>query len=155
LRILRTQGWGKPQHLILPILALAPPPVAVFARYMRASLISVLGEEYVRTGYAKGGTSWRIVLRHGLRNGLIPVMTVAGPEFAFLMMGTTWVESWFNIPGLGRVITSSGRSNPSMLVLATAFLGLLVMVMNLFVDIGYAILDPRIRVGFALGKTEI
>jgi peptide/nickel transport system permease protein len=112
-------------------------------------------EEYIRTAYAKGGTPWKIVLRHGLRNGVIPLMTVAGPEFAFLMMGTVWVEGWFNIPGLGRVLASAGRQNPSMLVLATASLGLLIMTVNLLVDIGYAILDPRIRVGYAAKKPVI
>jgi peptide/nickel transport system permease protein len=135
--------------MVLPVMALAPGPVGLFARYTRISMIQVLQSDFVRTGYAKGGAHWQVVLRHALRNGLVPVMTVAGPEFAFLMMGTVWVESWFNIPGLGRELTTASRSDPSTLFLSTAFLGLSIMTANLIVDIGYAVLDPRIGAGYA------
>ena len=116
---------------------------------MRNSLIGVLREDYVRTGYAKGGTTQRVVWRHALRNSLIPLITVAGPQFAFLMVGSVWIETMFNIPGLGKLFASAAPTRDYPLVIAsTGFFALLIMTMNLLVDIGYAFLDPRIRAGY-------
>jgi peptide/nickel transport system permease protein len=152
-RWIPTSGWGKPVHLIMPVLSLALGPIAGYARYMRSALVAALKEDYVRTAYAKGGTHWRVLFGHAFRNSLIPLITVAGPTFAFLMSGAVWIEVLFNIPGLGRIFASAAPTRDFPLVLAsTFFFGIFIMFVNLMVDIAYAILDPRIRVGYASGR---
>jgi len=154
LRVLPTSGWGQPAQLVMPVLALGLGPIAGYARYMRNSLIGVLREDYVRTGYAKGGTTRRVIMRHALRNSMIPLITVAGPQFAFMMNGTVWIETMFNIPGLGKLFASAAPTRDYPLVIAsTGFFAILIMIMNLLVDIGYAFLDPRIRAGYATGRS--
>jgi len=153
LGIVPTVGWGEPRHLVLPVLSLAIGPIAGFARYMRNSLIHVLTEDYVRTAYAKGGTARMVVLRHALRNSLIPLITVAGPQFAFLMVGSVWIETMCNIPGLAQLFSAAAPTRDYPLVIAaTGFFAVLVMAMNLLVDIGYAFLDPRIKAGYAASR---
>lgn len=148
-KVLPTSGWGQPKQMILPVLSLALGPIAGFARFMRSSLIGVLREDYIRTGYAKGGSTRQIILHHALRNSLIPLVTVAGPHFAFLMVGSVWIESMFNIPGLGSLFATAAPTRDYPLVIASsAFFALLIMVINLLVDLGYTLLDPRIRAGY-------
>jgi len=149
LHLLPTSGWGSPKTLVLPVLSLALGPISGFARYMRNSLIGVLREDYIRTGYAKGGSTWQVIFSHAFRNSLIPLVTVAGPQFAFLMVGTVWIESMFNIPGLGSLFGSAAQVRDYPLVIASsAFFALLIMVINLLVDISYMYLDPRIRAAY-------
>ena len=152
-RALPTSGWGTLEQAVMPVLALTLGPIAGFARYMRNSLISVLQEDYVRTAYAKGGTTRKVILRHALRNSLIPLITVAGPQFAFLMVGSVWIESMFNIPGMGKLFAQAAPTRDYPLVIAsTGFFALLIMLMNLLVDIGYGFLDPRIRTGYSASR---
>jgi peptide/nickel transport system permease protein len=147
---LPTSGWDDPRSLVLPVFSLALGPIAGFARYMRNSLIGVLREDYIRTGYAKGGSTWQVIFSHAFRNSLIPLITVAGPQFAFLMVGTVWIESMFNIPGLGSLFATAAPMRDYPLIIASsAFFALLIMVINLLVDVSYAYLDPRIRAGYA------
>lgn len=143
---LPTGGWGHPQQMILPVLALAFTPAAYLARITRASVLEVRQQDYVRTARAKGVGQRLLILRHILRNGLIPVVTVIGPIFAGLFAGSFIVESIFSIPGTGRLFVEAidGRDYP-LIMGTTLFYAFIIVVMNLLVDILYAVIDPRIH----------
>ncbi len=132
--------------LVLPTVALAAPLTAVLLRYVRASLLEVLGQDYIRTARSKGLREAVVVGRHALRNALIPVVTVVGIQFGYLLGGTVVIEEIFGIPGMGRLVLYAiyQRDYPVVqaVVLLAAFLFVLV---NLVVDVLYAVLDPRIR----------
>jgi len=153
LHLLPSSGWDGPVNMIMPVLALALGPIAVLARYVRSSMLETLREEYVTAALAKGGPYRTVVVRHALRNSLIPLVTVVGPLLAGLMTGTVFVETLFRIPGLGLYFTNAAASRDMPLLMGTAlFFALILMVMNLLVDLVYTILDPRIRTqGKALG----
>jgi peptide/nickel transport system permease protein len=133
-------------HLILPVIALGLAEMGLVARIVRASMLEVLGQDYIRSARAKGLTSWRIYRRHALRNAMLPVVTIIGLEFGLLLSGTVLVESIFAWPGLGRfmaeAITSSDY-NAIMGVTIVVTLGYVLI--NLVVDLAYAYLDPRVR----------
>jgi peptide/nickel transport system permease protein len=133
-------------HLILPAVALATIPLALIARMTRSSLLEVLGQDYIRTARAKGVIERRVVLRHGLRNAILPVVTVIGLTLGALLSGAVLTETIFGLTGIGKTITDSitGRDYPVIqaITLVTAILYLTV---NLVVDVSYAFLDPRIR----------
>ncbi len=149
LQWLPTSGWGSWEHVVLPVLAMMFQPVASIARYVRASLAKELNEDYVRTVFAKGGDRNQAIFRHALRNSLIPLLTISGPQFAFLMVSTAFIETVFNIPGLGKLfVAAAGTRDYPMIITSTLFFGFLIMVMNLLVDIGYALIDPRIRASY-------
>jgi peptide/nickel transport system permease protein len=143
---LPTSGWDGPRYMVLPAITLALGPISGIARYMRSSLIEILDRDYIRTAYAKGGTERKVILGHALKNSLIPIVTVLGPQMAFLLVGTVWIEVLFRIPGMGQLFVNAAtqRDNP-LLITSTFILALTVMVMNLIVDIIYAVLDPRIK----------
>ncbi|MFQ3567456.1 MAG: ABC transporter permease [Aggregatilineales bacterium] len=145
-RILPVTGWGTPQHVILPALALGFANSALIARLTRASLLQVLNEDYIRTARAKGLSERMVVLRHAVKNGMIPVVTVLGPLFAILVTGTFVVETVFGIPGLGRYFVNSitGRDYPVIMGTVLLFATFLVLA-NMVVDLIYAWIDPRIR----------
>lgn len=146
LGIFESSGWGEPQHLVLPVLALALAPAALLARYVRSSMLETLNEEYVTAAYAKGGPSRIVIVRHVLRNSLIPLVTILGPLLAGLMTGTVFVETIFRVPGLGKYFVDAARLRDMPLLMGTALLfALIIMVMNLVVDLLYRVLDPRIR----------
>jgi len=139
-------GWGSPQQAVMPVLALSAWPAAYIARVTRASMLDVLGQEYVRTARAKGLRERAVVLRHMLRNALIPVLTVIGPMAAVLVTGSFIVEHLFAIPGIGRTFVNSiGERDYGVIMGATLFYAFVVAVANLAVDVLYAVLDPRIR----------
>jgi peptide/nickel transport system permease protein len=139
--------------MIMPVLALALGPVAVLARYVRSSMLETLREEYVTAAFAKGGPYSTVVIRHALRNSLIPLVTVVGPLLAGLMTGTVFVETLFRIPGLGLYFTQAAASRDMPLLMGTTlFFALILMVVNLIVDLIYGALDPRIRVEAARGR---
>ena len=143
---LPSSGWDGPANLIMPVLALALGPAAVLARYVRASMLETLREEYVTAALAKGGPYRTVVIRHALRNSLIPLVTVVGPLLASLMTGTVFVETLFRIPGLGLYFATAAASRDMPLLMGTAlFFALILMVVNLLVDLIYSLLDPRIR----------
>lgn len=142
-------GWDTPgawRYLLLPAAALALPRGAYLARLVRGSVADVLSEDYIRTAAAKGVAGWKVVGVHALRNALIPVVTGAGLTFARLLAGAMVVENVFGLPGLGRlaVVATGERDLPLLASLAFAVAALLVLV-NLAVDLSYALLDPRIR----------
>ena len=141
-----SSGWATPQHIVLPVLALALGPAAVLARYVRSSMLETLREEYVTAAMAKGGPEMLVIIRHALRNSLIPLVTVVGPLLAGLMTGTIFVEALFRIPGLGYYAATAAASRDMPLLMGTVmFFAVIVMVMNLLVDLIYGVLDPRIR----------
>ncbi len=139
-------GWGSPQQAIMPVLALSALPTAFIARVTRASMLDVLGEDYIRTARAKGLAAHTIVVRHMLRNAMIPVLTVIGPLAAVLVTGSFIVEQLFAIPGVGHTFVESIRGRDYGVIMGTTLLYTFVIVMiNLAVDVMYALIDPRIR----------
>ncbi|NED97882.1 ABC transporter permease [Phytoactinopolyspora alkaliphila] len=143
---LPVRGWNGPEYMIIPVVALAVQPTAMLARYVRSSMLEALRDEYVVAALAKGGTKRVVLVRHVLRNSLIPLVTVVGPIFAALATGTVFVEVLLGIPGLGRLFTLAARTRDMPLLMGTTlFFALVLMVMNLIVDLAYGLLDPRIR----------
>ena len=134
------------RQILLPVLALGFLPAAFIARVTRAAMIEVLRQDYVRTARAKGLKPSVVVLRHAFRNALIPVLTVAGPIFAGLIVGSFIVERAFAIPGLGRSFVESAINRDYGVIMGTTmFFTLVITLMNLIVDMTYAVADPRIR----------
>ena len=149
LRWLPVQGWHGlfSVSAIIPVLALALEPLAVFARFTRSSALEVLGSDFIRTSRARGLRERTVVLRHVMKNALIPVLTVGGLEFAGLIGGSFFVETIANIPGLGRatVVALIGRDFP--VIMATVLIAALaIVVVNLVVDLIYLVVDPRVEV---------
>ncbi|KAG0774844.1 hypothetical protein G6F22_013749 [Rhizopus arrhizus] len=143
---LPTVGASSWKHYILPSLTLGAAVAAVMARFTRASFVEVIQEDFVRTARAKGLTERRVVIKHALRNALIPVVTMMGLQFGFLLGGSIVVETVFNWPGLGTLAFDaiSGRDYPVLQGTVTVLATVIVLV-NLIVDIAYGIVDPRIR----------
>ncbi len=136
------------RHLLLPAIALGTIPMAMIARITRSSMLEVMGSDYIRTARAKGLDNEKVVMRHGLRNALIPIMTMVGLEFGYLLGGAVLTETVFSWPGMGTYIIDS-ISNRDYMAIQGAVLVLAVMfvLVNLAVDILYAFVDPRIRYG--------
>ncbi|MAY48218.1 MAG: peptide ABC transporter [Rhodobacteraceae bacterium] len=144
-------GWDKGiltglHALTLPAIALALPQGAILARVMRSALIDVLGEDFVRTARAKGLSRRQALWRHALRNALIPVLTIIGMQFSFLVAGTIIIEQVFYLPGLGRLIFQSITARDLIVVESVVMLVVMaVIVINFLVDMAYAAVDPRLR----------
>ena len=146
LYILPPARWGGISNIVLPVITLAAIYVAYIARLTRAGMLEVLRSDYIRTARAKGLSETKILLKHAIRGGLIPVVSFTGPALAALLAGTVVVEKVFAIPGLGNIFIQSVLNRDEPLILGiVAFLSILVMIFNLLVDISYAFLDPRIR----------
>jgi len=142
-----TQGfWPFFQRLILPTLTLSVIFIALIARITRASVLEILGEDYIRTAYAKGVAERRLLIRHALANAAVPIVTVIGISVALLIGGVVVTESVFNLPGLGRLTVEAvlARDYPIIQGLILIFSGVYVL-LNLLIDIVYTLLDPRIR----------
>lgn len=138
-------GAGTPAHIILPALTLAAGSTSIIARMTRSSLLEVLGRDYMRTAVAKGLGPRAVLLLHGLRNALIPTVTVIGLEFGFILGGSVLVETVFSYPGIGQLMISAISTRDFPLVQgAVIFVAIMFIVVNLLTDIIYAILDPRI-----------
>ena len=141
-------GGGDLPHLIMPALALGTIAAAIIARLTRSSMLEVLGQDYVRTARAKGLGAWGVVARHALRNALIPVVTVFGLQFGNLLAGAVIVETVFSRPGLGRLIVGGILAKDFPLVQGTVlFVAAAYVLINVVVDVAYAYVDPRIRIG--------
>jgi oligopeptide transport system permease protein len=146
LHLLPTGGWGTIEHVIMPAFALAALPAAYIARVTRASMLDVLRQDYIRTARAKGLAEFVVLVRHTLRNAMIPVMTVLGPELAFLITGSVVIESIFSIPGTGRLFVQGVAQRDYGLIMGTTlFYAFVIAVANYVVDILYGVVDPRIR----------
>jgi len=138
--------WAGLHALTLPAIALALPQAAILARVMRSSLLDVLGEDYMRTARAKGLTARQALWRHGLRNALIPVLTIIGLQFSFLLAGSIIIEQVFYLPGLGRLVFQSISARDLIVVESVVMLLVFSVIMvNFLVDLAYAAVDPRLR----------
>lgn len=147
LKLLPVAQWNGFKYTILPSFALGLSTLALLARLMRASMLEVTGQDYIKTAKAKGLPMWKIILRYELRNAILPVVTVLGPTIAILVTGTFVIEHIFAIPGLGRHYVMGIQNLDYTLVLGlTIFFGSFVVLMNFLVDIIYGLVDPRIRV---------
>jgi ABC-type dipeptide/oligopeptide/nickel transport system permease component len=136
------------RHLALPVLVLAFFKVAVWSRYTRASMLEVMRQDYIRTARAKGLQERVVVLRHMLRNALIPVITILGPALATLVTGSFIIEQMLGFPGSGRAFVLSIQQRDYSMIMGTVLLyAVLIAVANLSVDLVYGFLDPRIKVG--------
>ncbi len=146
-------GWDEGffagmKALTLPAIALALPQASILARVMRSSLLDTLDEDYIRTARAKGLTRRQSLWRHALRNALIPVLTIIGLQFSFLLAGAIIIENVFFLPGLGRLVFQ-GITQRDLIVVKSVVMLLVfaVIVVTFLVDIAYAIADPRLRSG--------
>jgi oligopeptide transport system permease protein len=141
-----TGGWKGPEYWVLPTIALAGFPIAVIARYTRASMLEVTRKDYIRTAHSKGLRNNSVVTRHMIRNALIPVVTILGPTLAFLVTGSFIIERVFNIPGMGQFyLTAISTRDYSLLMAMTMLYAFAVAFLNVVVDILYAYIDPRNR----------
>jgi len=138
-------GRGSWQHLLLPALTLGLPYVATFSRLARSTMMDVLQEDYVRTAYAKGVPSYKVVIKHALSNAAIPLVTVFGVDFGRLLGGAVIVETVFAWPGMGRYLIDAIMARDIYVVQGTVLVfAALVVIINLLVDLVYGVLDPRI-----------
>jgi peptide/nickel transport system permease protein len=141
-------GGGDLPHLVMPAVALGMIAAAIIARLTRSSMLEVLGQDYVRTARAKGLGGASVIVRHALRNALIPVVTVFGLQFGNLLAGAVIVETVFSRPGLGRLIVGGILAKDFPLVQGTVlFVAAAYVLINVVVDVAYAYVDPRIRIG--------
>lgn len=144
--------WQDPgqnlRQMAFPTLALALSLVAVVMRMTRSAMLEVLGQDYIQTARAKGAGEWAVVLRHALQNALIPVVTVVGVQFGYLLGGSVVVEQIFGLPGLGFMLLNGIYQRDYPIVQGTVvFVALFFILVNLAVDLLYGLLDPRIRYG--------
>lgn len=149
LKWLPVAGAGSFRHFILPAIMLAASRVAGQIRLTRSSMLDVLGQDYVRTAYAKGCSKFRAVTYHALRNGLLPVITGIGNQVGGLVAGAVTVETIFAIPGVGSMLVNAVRSSDIPEVMGPIiFISLLVCIVNLLVDFLYAVVDPRVKLQY-------
>ncbi|MFK5981016.1 MAG: ABC transporter permease [Rhizobiaceae bacterium] len=138
--------WPACQALLLPAIALALPQAAILARVTRSALIESMGEDYIRTARAKGLTRSQTLWSHALRNAMIPVVTIMGLQFAFLLAGTIIIENVFYLPGLGRLVFQAITQRDLIVVESVVIILVAsVIIINFLVDITYAWIDPRLR----------
>jgi len=144
--LLPAYGTGTWRHLVLPAVTLAAAPLAQNARLIRAGMLEVLQQDYVRTARAKGVSEGLVLYRHALRNTAIPFITVSGLSLGFMLSGTIIVETVFSWPGLGRLIVQAVPGRDFPVIQAGVFVfALIFVVLNVLVDLLYAVVDPRVR----------
>ncbi|RYM01768.1 ABC transporter permease [Sporolactobacillus sp. THM7-7] len=147
LRLFPVAGWNDPWNHVLPVISLAIGVTAEVARFMRTEMVEVLSQDYIVTAEAKGLASSAIVMKHGIRNALIPIVTVLGPLTAAVVTGSLVIENIFTIPGIGTQFVESVVTNDYPMIMATTevYAGLYIVTIFI-VDILYGVIDPRIRV---------
>src|SRR6201994_4186223 len=140
-------GGGPPRKAPpLPALALATPQAAILARVLRGALIETLSEDYIRTARAKGAGELRVLIRHALPNALVPVLTILGMQFSFLLAGGVIIENVFFLPGLGRLVFQAITQRDLIVVQSVVvILVFAVVLVNFLVEIGYSLLNPQLR----------
>jgi peptide/nickel transport system permease protein len=138
--------WQSTKQVIMPVIALSVPNIAIVARQTRSSMLETIHQDYIRTAFSKGLAQNVVFYKHALRNALIPVVTLLGVTVAFLIGGEVLVETVFNIPGVGRLLVRAALDNDYLIVQGIVLIvGVIVVFTNLFVDITYGWIDPRIR----------
>lgn len=138
--------WLSTKQIIMPVICLALFPIAGSARQTRSSMLEVMHQDFIRTAWSKGLSERIIIIRHGLKNGLIPIVTLAGMGIPMIIGGAMFIETVFNIPGIGRLAVNSVINQDYPYVQAvTLIVAIIVVLVNLIVDIAYGWLDPRIR----------
>lgn len=146
LKWLPSSGFNTFQQMILPALTIGTSTAAVITRMTRSSMLEVIRQDYIRTARAKGQKESKIITRHALGNAMIPIVTVIGLQFGYLLGGAVLTESIFGIPGVGRLMVDAIKQKDYPVVQGgVLFIAVTFSVVNLFIDILYAYLDPRIR----------
>lgn len=141
-------GVKAPIYFVLPVIALGTRYAASIARVTRTSLLEVLNQDYMRTAKAKGLRKWAVILKHGFRNALIPIITIAGTQLGEIFTGSILIESIFSMPGLGKLLLDAINARDLPLIQGgVMYIAFLCVAMYLLVDILYAVVDPRIRLG--------
>lgn len=141
------------EYTILPSIALGLTTMAMVSRVMRSSMLEVVGQDYIKTARSKGISKLRIVAKHQVRNAIIPIITIMGPNVAAILTGTFVIESVFAIPGMGKYYVESVNANDYTMILGmTIFYGAFLIIASTVVDILYGVVDPRIRVGGKAGS---
>lgn len=139
-------GWGTWRHSLLPSFAMALMPLATMARLMRSSMLEVLGQDYIKTARSKGIAKSAVILKHAVRNAILPVVSILGTTISNLLVGSFVIEKIFGIPGLGRFFVQSINNRDYTLIMGTTiFYAAILIVMLLIVDIAYMLIDPRIK----------
>ncbi|MGY0691237.1 ABC transporter permease [Virgibacillus sp. FSP13] len=138
--------WSSPAHMVLPVIALATGPMAIIARLTRSTMLEVLTQDYIKMARAKGLTPWKIVVKHALKNALMPVVTILGTLLAGILTGTFVIEKIFAIPGMGKYFVESINQRDYPVIMGTTvFYSAFLIFMLFLVDIAYGLLDPRIK----------
>jgi ABC-type dipeptide/oligopeptide/nickel transport systems, permease components len=146
IRFFAVTGWAAFNSKILPSFALSFGSMAIISRIMRTSMLDVLGQDYIKTAKAKGLSSAKIIWKHGVRNAIMPIITILGPIAAAVLTGAFVVESLFSIPGLGKYFVSSiQKQDYTMISGITMFYGAFLIVANFVVDLAYGFIDPRVK----------
>lgn len=141
-------GDGGLRNMALPVVSLALPQIAYVARLTRGSMIEVLRSDFIRTARAQGLPTWKIVVRHALKPSLLPVVSFLGPATAAVITGSVVIEQIFGVPGLGRFFVQGALNRDYTLVMGVVvFYGALIIVFNFLVDVAYAWLDPKVKLG--------
>lgn len=139
-------GWGEWRHTLLPSFALALMPLAQMSRLMRSSMLEVIGQDYIKTAKSKGITRTGVIMKHAVRNAILPIVSILGTTISNLLVGSFVIEKIFGIPGLGMFFTNSIYSRDYTLIMGvTVFYAIILIFMLLLVDIAYMLIDPRIR----------
>ena len=148
LRLLPVALWGTPQQMVMPVLALSAYPLSYITKMMKSSMLEVMNSDYIRTAKAKGASNFLLIYKHALKNAVLPVITVLGPMFAGIITGSLVVEQIFAIPGLGQQFTTAiFNRDYTMIMGLTIFYSILLTASIIIVDVVYAIVDPRIKLG--------
>lgn len=148
LRWLPTMGLKTPLHYVMPAIALSFHPIAMISRLTRTSMMEVMRQDYIVLARSKGDSMLKVILLHGLKNAMLPVITYAGPMVANMLTGSFVVETLFTVPGIGaEFVTSIGNRDYTLIMGLTIFMGVVVIIMNLISDMAAAVVDPRIRLG--------
>ena len=148
LNVLPISGFDTPASYILPSLALGARYAGNIARITRTSMLEVLGQDYIRTAKAKGAMRWAVILKHALKNAMIPIVTLVGTDFGYMLTGSMLIEKVFSIPGIGKLAVDAMSNRDLPLLEGTVmYIAFIFVVVNLIVDVSYAFLDPRIRYG--------
>lgn len=145
--------WLSPAHMILPITALATGPMAIIARLTRSTMLEVLTQDYIKMARAKGLSPWKIVIKHALKNALMPVITIMGTLLAGILTGTFVIEKIFAVPGMGKYFVESINQRDYPVIMGTTvFYSAFLIIMLFLVDIVYGLIDPRIKLHKKGGK---